>query len=72
MSIPRYLPPDVVELLSVVHVVAWRGDGSSRSPERLAHLYYAPDGELLACHDPLNGAPDEFWPLALVEQKEVA
>lgn len=42
------------------HVSAFRGDGSPGNPERLVNLYYAPDGTLLACHDPLNGAPDAF------------
>lgn len=37
-----------------------RGDGSQENPERLVHLYFSLDGQLLACNDELNGPPDSF------------
>ncbi|MBW7896540.1 MAG: hypothetical protein H3C27_15640 [Opitutaceae bacterium] len=39
---------------------AMRGDGSVGNPERLIELYFARDGDLLACYDPINGPPDAF------------
>lgn len=39
-----------------------RGDGSPSNPERLINLYFNDAGELMACHDPLNGPPDSFNP----------
>lgn len=60
MSIEFHLPPAMVQVFQVIHVVAWRGDGSKKNPERLIHLYYSLDGRLLACYDELNGAPDSF------------
>ena len=47
-------------MIEVIHVAASRGDGSSDNPERLIDLYFALSGELLACHDPLNGPADGF------------
>ncbi|WP_157638686.1 hypothetical protein [Burkholderia ubonensis] len=69
MGVPCHLPPTAAELVSLIHVSAHRGDGSASNPERVIHLYYAQDGRLLACHDPLNGPADGFM---LAQQKEGA
>jgi hypothetical protein len=54
--------------MNVIVVHAHRGDGSRANPERLIHLYFASDGRLLACHDPLNGPPDHFEPRPAVKR----
>jgi len=60
MPIPCHLPPHRAELVQLIHVAAFRGDGSESNPERIVNLYFSPEGELLACHDPLNGPVDGF------------
>lgn len=60
MSVPMHIPPSMVCVREVIHVTASRGDGSPENPERSIDLFYALDGTLLACHDPLNGPPDHF------------
>lgn len=60
MSVPCHLPPVRAAVVEVIHVSAMRGDGSAGNPERLIELYFARDGELLACYDPINGPPDAF------------
>lgn len=60
MSIPCHLPPYKAELVQLIHVAAYRGDGSEENPERIVNLYFSQQGELLACHDPLNGPADGF------------
>ncbi|WP_449106706.1 hypothetical protein [Pseudomonas mohnii] len=59
MAIDCHLPPSAARV-SLIWVSAMRGDGSPSNPERLINLYFSDSGELLACHDPLNGPPDSF------------
>jgi hypothetical protein len=60
MSVPEHLPPDVRKI-DVFAVTGYRGDGSADNPEREVYAYYdAATGNLLACHDPLNGPPGWF------------
>lgn len=61
MSVPCHIPPSRAELIPVIYLAASRGDGSPGNPERIIHLYFSPDGCLLACHDPQNGPPDAFF-----------
>ena len=61
MSVPCHLPPDRAALVQVIHVCAMRGDGSSNNPERMIQMYFSTEGELLACFDPITGAPDAFF-----------
>jgi hypothetical protein len=52
-----------------------RGDGSHGNPERLIELYFARNGDLLACYDPINGPPDSFVSQPVgedAEKREVA
>lgn len=64
MSIPCHVPPSRAELVQLIHVAAHRGDGSVTNPERIINLYFSPSGQLMACHDPLNGPVDGFLPLS--------
>ncbi|PTE00854.1 hypothetical protein EIL82_14975 [Pandoraea apista] len=61
MGVPSHIPPTAVEMVRVIYISAHRGDGSKSNPVRLIHLYYATDGRLLACYDPLSGPPDGFF-----------
>jgi hypothetical protein len=49
-----------VKRVKLIYVAAMRGDDTPENPTRLAHYYYSDDGKLVACHDPINGAPDAF------------
>lgn len=60
MAVPCHIPPHRAEIVELIHVPAHRGDGTEANPERIVNLYFSKDGELLACHDPLNGPPDGF------------
>lgn len=60
MSIECHFPPIRAQVIHVIHVPAMRGNGSKEDPERLIHLYFSLDGELLSCHDELNGPPDSY------------
>lgn len=60
MPIPCHMPPDRAAVIQVIHVSAMRGDGSAQNPERMIQLYFSLEGDLLACFDPLNGAPDAY------------
>lgn len=74
MSVPMHVDPSV-RVVMVLHVAAFRGDGSPGDPERMVHRYYDAPGELLACYDPINGPPDAFVgraPAAADDQREVA
>ncbi|WP_313329945.1 hypothetical protein [Pseudomonas oryzihabitans] len=51
-------------MVQLIHVAAHRGDGSVTNPERIINLYFSPSGQLMACHDPLNGPVDGFLPLS--------
>jgi hypothetical protein len=62
LSISMHLNPLSVKRVSLICVVAMRGDGTERNPERAAHYYYSDGGELMACYDPINGPPDAFVP----------
>jgi len=55
-----HLNPMAVRRVKLIYVAAMRGDDTPENPARLAHYYYSDDGELVACHDPINGAPDAF------------
>jgi hypothetical protein len=64
MSIPFYIPPNKAQILEVIFVSATRGSGTPEDPERLINLFFAKDGELLACYGPINGEPDSYLPLS--------
>lgn len=49
-----------VKRLKLVYVAVMRGDATEGNPARVANYYYSDAGELLACYDPINGAPDSF------------
>ena len=69
MSVPMHSTPLMVERVSLIFVAARRGDGSPSNPERTAFFYYSDDGELMACYDPINGAPDAFFSPPLGKEK---
>lgn len=60
MSVPRHLPPHTAKVVELIFVPATRGDGYEQDPERVVHLYFSLEGELMACYDPLNGPPDGY------------
>lgn len=60
MSIPMHINPLSVKRVTLTYVLAMRGDGSKENPERQVEYYYNDEGELVACHDPINGPPDGF------------
>lgn len=64
MSVPCHVPPSRAELVQLIHVAALRGDGSVTNPVRIINLYFSTSGQLMACHDPLNGPVDGFLPLS--------
>src|SRR5574343_1160320 len=61
MPVPMHLSPLKVERVSLIYVLAMRGDGSAHNPAREIHRYYSDEGRLLACYDPINGPPDYFF-----------
>ena len=61
MAVECHLPPLRATLVQVIYFAAWRGNGTPADPVRLANYYFSPDGDLLACHDPINGEPDCFF-----------
>ncbi|WJF89462.1 hypothetical protein QS306_10055 [Paraburkholderia bonniea] len=46
------------KLIKVIHVRVATGSGDEGDPPRMVNFYYCPDGQLLACYDPLLGQPD--------------
>lgn len=55
-----HLDPLIVKKVSLILVACARGNGTPENPERTAFFYYADDGELMACYDPINGPPDSY------------
>lgn len=60
MPVPCHVAPHTARVVELVFVPAMRGDGSEKDPERMIHLYFSLDGELMACYDPLFGPPDGY------------
>lgn len=54
----------MVQVVEVFYVFAQRGNGTPGDPHRNVHLYYSKQGDLLACYDPINGAPDAVHPMS--------
>ena len=60
MPVDFHQEPLSVRQMTVLHIVALRGDGTPASPVRQVQYFYSTTGEMLACVDPLNGPVDHF------------
>jgi len=55
-----HIGPLSVSRVSLICVVALRGDDSDANPVRSVNYYYSDGGELMACYDTITCEPDAY------------